>query len=87
MGKIENISQGDIVYIPYCGKIEKCVMLSYVKSFNMYAVYLYLISKHTNMCYITSNGDDIFVNREEVFNYSIKHKKNKDPQLTSFNII
>lgn len=77
MDKIENINRGDIVFIPYREKIEKCMMLSYVKLFSMYTVYLYLLSKHMNICYLMYNGDDIFLNREEAFNYLIKHKRKR----------
>lgn len=84
--KIEHIKQGQTVYISYrgeiekCiirGEIEKCIMRRYTKLHSMYAVYLYIPSQDINMCYLTDNGRDIFLNEEEVFNYLIKYKRKR----------
>lgn len=80
MNKIEHIKQGQTVYISYRGEIEKCIMRSYTKLHSMYVVYLYIPSKNTNICCIRGNGlHDLFLNKEEVFNYLIKYKS-KDPR-------
>lgn len=77
MDKIEHIRQGQTVYISYRGEIEKCIMRSYTKLHSMYVVYLYIPSQNINICYITDNGRDIFLNKEEVFNYLIKYKRKR----------
>lgn len=77
MDKIEHIRQGQTVYISYRGEIEKCIMRSYTKLHSMYVVYLYIPSQNINICYITDNGHDIFLNKEEVFSDLIKYKRKR----------
>lgn len=80
IGKIEDVSVGQTVYIPYDRKIEKCVMQGYRKVHEMYDVYLYIPSKNTNVCCIRGNDlHDLFLNKDEVFNYLVKYKS-KDPR-------